>query len=76
MKVMSNELTQLRAIVNISSSSIFESLVSTSNSTFISSLNSQMTALMQLLLVKNFESRSKKLLDISKYDENEAQLNF
>jgi hypothetical protein len=31
---------------------------------------------MQLLLVKNFESRSKKLLDISKYDENEARLNF
>jgi hypothetical protein len=74
MKVMSNELNHLRVAIHISSFVVLDSSVQTLS--LASFLNSQMTVLMQFLLFKNFESRSKKLLDISKYDENEARLNF
>jgi hypothetical protein len=74
MKVMSNELNHLRVAIHISSFVVLDLSVQTLS--LASFLNSQMTVLMQLLLFKNFESRSKKLLDISKYDENEARLNF
>jgi hypothetical protein len=74
MKVMSNELNHLRVAIHTSSFVVLDSSVQILRLALF--LNSQMTVLMQLLLFNNFESRSKKLLDISKYDENKARLNF
>jgi hypothetical protein len=72
MKVMSNELNHLRVAIHISSFVILDFSVQI---LFFSSLDSQIATLMQLFLIKKFESRSKKLSNISKYDENESQLN-
>jgi hypothetical protein len=73
MKVMFNELNYLRVAIHISSFVILDLFIQIFF--FFSSLDFRIAILMQLLLIKKLESRSKKFLNISKYDENESQLN-
>jgi hypothetical protein len=70
---MFNELNHLRIAIHTSSFVVLDFSVQIFS--FFSSLDSQIAILMQLLLIKKLESRSKKLSNISKYDEDEFQLN-
>jgi hypothetical protein len=70
MKVMSNELNHLRVAIHISSFVVLD--FSVQIFFLFSSLDSQIVILMQLRLIKKLESRSKKLSNISKYDEDES----
>jgi hypothetical protein len=66
-------LNHLRVAIHISSFVVLD--LSVQILFFFSSLDSQIATLMQLLLIKKLESRSKKFSNISKYDEDESQLN-
>jgi hypothetical protein len=72
MEVMSNELNHLRAAIHISSFVVSDPPVQILS--LFSSLDPQIAALMQLLMVKKFESRSEKLPNISEYEGDESQL--
>jgi hypothetical protein len=70
---MFNELNHLRVAIHISLFVVLDFFVQILF--LVSSLDSQIAILMQLLLIKKLESRSKKLSNILKYDEDESQLN-
>jgi hypothetical protein len=73
MKVMFNELNHLRVAIHISSFVILDFFVQIFF--LVSFLDFQIAILIQLLLIKKLESQSKKISNISKYDEDESQLN-